>query len=81
MKRSVFFVSDSTGITAETLGHALLSQFETLEYAQATMPFVGDEGQAREAVRRIDAAGITATTDEPLHRVPRAPGRRGPPLA
>ena len=57
MKRSVFFVSDSTGITAETLGHALLSQFETLEYAQATIPFVGDEGQAREAVRRIVAAG------------------------
>ena len=57
MKRSIFFVSDSTGITAETLGHALLSQFETLDYAQATIPFVGDEDQAREAVQRIDAAG------------------------
>lgn len=58
MKRSVFFVSDSTGITAETLGHALLSQFETLEFEQVTIPFVGDEGQAREAVQRIDAAGV-----------------------
>ena len=57
MKRRVFFVSDSTGITAETLGHALLSQFETLEFDQVTIPFVGDEGQAREAVRRIDTAG------------------------
>jgi len=57
MKRSVFFVSDSTGITAETLGHALLSQFESLEFAQVTIPFVGDEEQAREAVARIDAAG------------------------
>jgi len=57
VKRSIFFVSDSTGITSETLGHALLSQFETLEYAQVTIPFVGDEGQAREAVRQIDAAG------------------------
>jgi regulator of PEP synthase PpsR (kinase-PPPase family) len=57
MKRSIFFVSDSTGITAETLGHALLSQFETLEYAQVTIPFVADEEQAREAVQRIDAAG------------------------
>jgi regulator of PEP synthase PpsR (kinase-PPPase family) len=57
MKRSVFFVSDSTGITAETLGHALLSQFETLEFHQTTIPFVGDETQAREAVRRINAVG------------------------
>jgi regulator of PEP synthase PpsR (kinase-PPPase family) len=56
MKRSIFFVSDSTGITAETLGHALLSQFETLEYTQATIPFVGDEDKAREAVQRIHAA-------------------------
>ncbi len=56
MNRCVFFVSDSTGITAETLGHALLSQFETLEFVQVTIPFVGDEGQAREAVRHIDAA-------------------------
>jgi len=57
MKRSIFFVSDSTGITAETLGHALLSQFESLEYAQVTIPFVADEDQAGEAVRRIDTAG------------------------
>jgi hypothetical protein len=57
MKRSVFFVSDSTGITAETLGHALLSQFETLEFGQVTIPFVADEAQARDAVRRIDACG------------------------
>jgi [pyruvate, water dikinase]-phosphate phosphotransferase / [pyruvate, water dikinase] kinase len=56
MKRSIFFVSDSTGITAETLGHALLSQFEALEFSEVTIPFVGNESQAREAVRRIDAA-------------------------
>lgn len=57
MKRSIFFVSDSTGITAETLGHALLAQFETLDYAQITIPFVADEDQARGAVRQIEAAG------------------------
>jgi regulator of PEP synthase PpsR (kinase-PPPase family) len=57
MKRSVFFVSDSTGITAETLGHALLSQFEALEFDQTTIPFVADETRARDAVRRIDHVG------------------------
>ena len=56
MKRSIFFVSDSTGITAETLGHALLSQFETLDYTQVTIPFVADEEQAREVLaRRADS--------------------------
>ena len=56
MKRSVFFISDSTGITAETLGHALLSQFETLTFEEKTIPFVGGEEQAREAAERIDRA-------------------------
>jgi len=28
MNRTAFFISDGTGITAETLGEALLAQFE-----------------------------------------------------
>lgn len=56
MKRSVFFISDSTGITAETLGHALLSQFEALDFDETTIPFVGGEEQAREAAARIERA-------------------------
>lgn len=28
--RTVFFVSDRTGITAETLGHSLLTQFDEI---------------------------------------------------
>ena len=30
MTRTVFFVSDGTGITAETLGHSILTQFKAL---------------------------------------------------
>jgi len=56
MKRSVFFVSDSTGITAETLGHALLTQFDSMEYRQVTIPFVADTEKARAAVEEINAA-------------------------
>src|SRR5450830_967264 len=37
--RTVFFVSDGTGITAETLGHSVLSQFE-LRFKQVRLPFV-----------------------------------------
>ena len=56
MKRSVFFISDSTGITAETLGHALLTQFDDLEYRQFTIPFVRDSKAAEDAVEKINAA-------------------------
>ena len=55
--RHVFFVSDSTGITVETLGNALLSQFDHVEFIPATIPFVADAAQAAEVVSRIDAAG------------------------
>jgi regulator of PEP synthase PpsR (kinase-PPPase family) len=56
-QRTVFFVSDSTGITAETLGNALLAQFESVECHKVTLPFVSDPGLAAAAVRRIDGEG------------------------
>ena len=39
-RRTVFFVSDQTGVTAETMGHSLLTQFEGLEFRQVTLPFI-----------------------------------------
>lgn len=57
MRRVVFFVSDSTGITAETLGNALLSQFDDIDFEKVTLPFVSDQGLAQAAVRSIDASG------------------------
>ena len=59
--RHVFFVSDSTGITVETLGNALLSQFDHVEFVTATIPFVTDAAQAADVVTRIDAAGHEST--------------------
>ena len=38
--RTICFVSDRTGVTSETLGHRLLSQFGELESPTVTMPFV-----------------------------------------
>ena len=55
--RHVFFVSDSTGITVETLGNALLSQFDHVGFVTTTIPFVTDAAQAADVVVRIDAAG------------------------
>jgi regulator of PEP synthase PpsR (kinase-PPPase family) len=54
--RSAFFVSDGTGITAETLGHSLLTQFEGARIRQVRMPFVNSAEKARECVERISRA-------------------------
>ncbi|MGC3979977.1 MAG: pyruvate, water dikinase regulatory protein [Steroidobacteraceae bacterium] len=53
--RTVCFVSDRTGVTAETLGHSLLSQFEGLEFRTITMPFVASTEEAEGVVTRINA--------------------------
>lgn len=58
-QRSVFFVSDHTGVTAETLGRGLLSQFDHIEFARTTLPFVDTVEKAEAAVARIEAAAAT----------------------
>ena len=45
-KRTVFYLSDRTGITAETLGHSLLSQFEDIQTVQVRMPFIDSVAKA-----------------------------------
>ncbi len=54
--RTVFFLSDQTGITAETLGHSLLTQFDGRDFKHVTVPFIDSEDKAREAVQKIDEA-------------------------
>jgi len=56
--RTVFFVSDQTGVTAETMGYSLLTQFEGLKLSTVTLPFIASPAKAREARERIDAASI-----------------------
>jgi regulator of PEP synthase PpsR (kinase-PPPase family) len=51
--RTVFFVSDGTGITAETFGHSVLSQFDGLKLRQVRLPFVDSPEKASEVVARI----------------------------
>jgi regulator of PEP synthase PpsR (kinase-PPPase family) len=55
-RHTVFFISDGTGITAETLGHSLLSQFEGINHTQVRMPFIDSVEKARECVTRISEA-------------------------
>ena len=57
--RTVYYVSDGTGITAETFGHSLLSQFENLRLREVRMPFIDSVDKAREALLRISQQAAT----------------------
>lgn len=54
-RRTVFFVSDQTGVTAETMGHSLLTQFDGLDLRSVTLPFVSSPARAAEVAERIAA--------------------------
>src|SRR5712692_1397916 len=54
-RRTVFFVSDGTGITAQMLGHSLLTQFEGVDFRQVTLPFVDSTEKAEECLARIES--------------------------
>ncbi len=56
--RTVFFISDRTGITAESLGHSLLSQFEGFNFKRVRLPFLDSVEKARDAVVKINEASI-----------------------
>ena len=61
LNRSVYFVSESTGITAEAYGHSLLSQFENARFSIRYTPFIDSrekaQGLADELLHRSEAEG------------------------
>jgi len=50
---TVFFVSDGTGITAETFGNAILAQFD-IEPRRVRLPFIDSQDKAHQVVRQIN---------------------------
>jgi regulator of PEP synthase PpsR (kinase-PPPase family) len=52
--RPVFFVSNSTGITVETLGRSLLYQFSATQFESHSLRFVDTTEKAEEAVNSIN---------------------------
>ena len=58
IQRTVFFVSDRTGITAELLGKTLLTQFPGVEFHKHTMPFVDTVEKAGAVVVEINRAAL-----------------------
>lgn len=62
--RSAYFISDSTGITAETLGSALLANFPAVRFERHTIPFVDTIEGARNVI--ADVQGAAARGAEPI---------------
>ena len=54
--RSVFFISDGTAITSETLGRSILSQFPNVPFETRVIPYVDTLDRADEAVNQINLA-------------------------
>ncbi|MBT8114104.1 MAG: kinase/pyrophosphorylase [Arenicella sp.] len=60
MKRKVFFLSDSTGMTAENLGKSLLAQFPQIQFESITRPFVDTLEKARKVAAEINQEAHTS---------------------
>lgn len=58
LPRPVFFISDGTGITAETIGNSLLTQFSGVEFRTLRIPFVDTREKALAAADEIRTAGL-----------------------
>jgi regulator of PEP synthase PpsR (kinase-PPPase family) len=64
--RTVFFVSDQTGVTAETLGHSLLTQFDGYEFNQITLPFLDTVDKIDAALKRINDQAVAEAGVGPI---------------
>ena len=82
-ERLVFYISDGTGITAETIGHSLLTQFQGLRFITQRLSFVDTADKAHDAARQVHAAGqqrdcrpiiISSVVDEELTAILEASG-------
>ncbi len=58
MKRTAFFISDGTGITAEGIGQALLAQFDQIEFEKITLPYIDTLEKATKAVEAINRTSV-----------------------
>ncbi len=60
MKRKVFYLSDSTGLTAENLGRSLLAQFPKIQFESVTRPFIDTPEKAQNIVIEINKEAQTS---------------------
>lgn len=51
--QNVFLVSDSTGITVDSLGQSLFTQFPNIQFEKTVFPFVSNENEAKRVITHI----------------------------
>ena len=56
--RTVYIVSDSTGITAETFSQSVLAQFEGITFHPVRLPYIDNIAKADEVVARINRSAL-----------------------
>lgn len=56
MRKQVFYLSDGTGITVETLGNTLLTQFEQVEFQKHHHPYLNSLEKIEDIVKLINQA-------------------------
>lgn len=54
METHAYFISDSTGITVETLGNSLLAQFPDIRFKKSVKPYIDTEEKAQRVVEQIN---------------------------
>jgi hypothetical protein len=83
--RTVFFVSDGTGITAETFGNSILAQFAA-KPRHVRRPFIDNETKAQQVVAEINEAAdregrrpivFITLVDDAVRAIVAGPGCRG----
>ena len=83
-RRTVFFLSDRTGITAEMLGNSLLTQFDDIRFHRVTIPFVDSPDKVAAAVRQVNESAdregrrpivISSVVDEAMSEIIRRDAR------
>lgn len=62
IQSTVFIVSDSTGITAETFSHSVLSQFEEVTFEAIRIPFIDSPEKAAATAARINRCALETNT-------------------
>ncbi|MYN12184.1 pyruvate, phosphate dikinase/phosphoenolpyruvate synthase regulator [Pusillimonas sp. TS35] len=65
IERTVFVISDSTGITAETFSNSVLSQFEQVRFDTIRIPFIDSPDKADSVAQRINRCAA-AQNSRPL---------------
>ena len=65
MLRKAFCISDGTGITSETLGRSLLSQFNTLKVEISVYPYIDSIEKAKKVVHEINSV-FAETQQRPI---------------